>query len=165
MPSRRSAVILLVEDDPDDVFFLTEALRKAGVRQAVRVVRDGREAIDYLGGAGPYGDRARHPLPCLVLLDIKLPRESGLGVLRWLRGCQEHKDLPVVMLTSSDLPDDRAEASRHGIEAYRVKPLRMDDLVRLAHELRELAEDYCEGAQPCPEEGKAEEEPGREARG
>jgi CheY-like chemotaxis protein len=156
MPSR-SAVILLVEDDPDDVFFLRQAFRKAGVRQAVRVVSDGRQAIDYLGGAGPYGDRARHPLPCLVLLDIKLPLESGLDVLRWLRGREEHKDLPVVMLTSSDLPADRAEASRHGIEAYQVKPMRMADLVRMAHEIREVAEDHCKSAQPCPEEGKAEE--------
>jgi CheY-like chemotaxis protein len=153
----RSAVILLVEDDPDDVFFLRHAFRKAGVRQAVRVVPDGREAIDYLGGAGPYGDRARHPLPCLVLLDIKLPKESGLDVLRWLRGRTEHKDLPVVMLTSSDLPADRAEASRHRIEAYQVKPMRMDDLVRMAHGIRQLAEAHCKSAQPCPEEGKAEE--------
>ena len=143
----RGAVLLLVEDDPNDVLFMCRALKKAQIRQTIRVASDGEAAIDYLQGSGIYGDRTRYPFPCLVLLDVKLPKKSGLEVLRWLRSHPEHKDLPVVMLTSSGQQEDRDEATRHGIEAYQVKPLSFDALVRLANEIREEADDHCESAE------------------
>jgi DNA-binding response OmpR family regulator len=148
----RSAVLLLVEDDPNDVLFMCRALKKAQVRQTVRVASDGQQAIDYLEGSGIYGDRTRYPFPCLVLLDLKLPKKSGLEVLRWLRSHAEHKDLPVVMLTSSGETRDREAALKHGIEAYQVKPLSFDALVRLANEIREEADDHCKTAEPWREE-------------
>src|SRR5688572_15182633 len=119
----RSAVILLVEDDFNDVLLLRRALQRAGVQQPVRLVSDGEEAIAYLAGKGPFGDRQAFPFPCLVLLDLKLPKRSGLEVLRWLRGQEEIKDLPVLMITSSGETSDRDEAASHGIEAYQVKPV------------------------------------------
>jgi CheY-like chemotaxis protein len=67
----RSAVILIVEDDPNDVLFLQRALLKAGLRQSIRVARDGLEAVQYLSGEDPFGDREKFPLPCLVILDLK----------------------------------------------------------------------------------------------
>jgi DNA-binding response OmpR family regulator len=148
----RGAVILLVEDDPNDVLFMCRALKKAQIRQSIRVASDGQQAIDYLEGSGIYGDRTRYPFPCLVLLDLKLPKKSGLEVLRWVRNHGEHKDVPVVMLTSSGQEEDRSEAMRQGIESYQVKPLSFDALVRLANEIREEADDHCGSAEPAPEE-------------
>jgi CheY-like chemotaxis protein len=148
----RSAVILIVEDDPNDVLFLRRAFKQAGVRQALRVARDGQEAIDYLSGSGRFHDRDAYPIPCLVVLDVKLPKRNGLEVLQWLRHRDEFKDLPVVMVTSSEEHGDRASADLHGVEAYRVKPVSLSALVGLAHEIRVEAEDHCKDAKPCPEE-------------
>ena len=145
----RGAVILLVEDDPDDQLFMTRALQKAGIRQAIQVARDGEECVQYLNGAGRFGDRQRHPLPCLIILDLKLPKVSGLEILRWLRDHDGLRDLPVLMVTSSGQAADRDEAERNGVEAYRVKPVTFEELVRLAHEIRDRAEDHCDEAPPC----------------
>lgn len=93
--------ILLVEDNPDDVMFLGRAFEKAGCPVSLRVIADGQEAVDYLGGAGRYADRKEHPLPIRVLLDLKLPNHSGLEILEWLRGHPDLKDLRVIVLTSS----------------------------------------------------------------
>ena len=150
MGAPRSAVILLVEDNRDDIFFMKQALKKAGVRFPIRVVCDGEEAVAYLDGVDRFADRQKYPVPCIVLLDLKLPKRNGLEVLRWLRTHPEHADLPVLMITSSDEPKDRQEASDQGVEAYRVKPVSFIDLVRLAHEIRDKAEVHCDSAEPCP---------------
>jgi CheY-like chemotaxis protein len=146
----RAAVILLVEDDPDDVLFLKRALQKARVRQTIRVVRDGEECVQYLKGAGRFGDRRKHPLPCLIILDLKLPKMDGLEILRWIREHDELRDLPVLMVSASGETADRAEAERNGVEAYHVKPVSFAELVRLATEIRERADDHCKNAEPCP---------------
>jgi CheY-like chemotaxis protein len=153
----RSAVILLVDDDPNDIFLLKKALRKAEVEQPVRSVRDGEEALQYLEGSGRFGDRRRHPLPCIVLLDVKLPKKGGLEVLKWVRARPDLHDLPVLMITSSGEPSDRAEAQRHGVEAYRVKSVSFSDLVGLAQEIRERANAHCRDKQPCPSEAEVED--------
>ena len=88
-------VILMVEDDPNDVLLLKRALKKEGVTLPVQVVSDGQAAVQYLEGRGPYTDRDLHPLPCLILMDLKLPKKNGLEVLRWLRGhheLQQHRE-------------------------------------------------------------------------
>jgi DNA-binding response OmpR family regulator len=77
--------ILLVEDDANDVFFMKRAMKLAGMLNPVQVASDGQQAIQYLSGAGDYGDRERFPLPGLVLLDLKLPHVMGLDVLKWSR--------------------------------------------------------------------------------
>src|SRR5437868_2103044 len=76
--------ILQVEDDPNDVVFLKYALTKAGVANPLQVATDGQEAIDYLQGTGRFADREQFPLPCLILLDLKLPHVMGLDVLKWI---------------------------------------------------------------------------------
>jgi len=116
----------------------------------IRVARDGQEAIDYLSAAGRFHDRRQYPLPCLVSLDVNMPRKSGLEVLAWIRARAEFKDLPVVMLTSSEETWDKTAALLHGVEAYRVKPASMDELIRIAREIRSEAEDHCSDAAPCP---------------
>jgi CheY-like chemotaxis protein len=152
----RSAVILLVDDDPNDIFLLKRALRQAHVRQPVRAVQDGEEAVHYLEGRGHFGDRRKHPLPCILLLDVKLPKRSGLEVLKWVRSRPDLHDLPVLMITSSGEQSDRDEAQRHGVEAYRVKAVSFDDLVQLAREIGERAEAHCHDKQPIPREAEIE---------
>ena len=87
--------ILQVEDDPNDVFFLQHAMKKAGVANPVQVATDGQQAIDYLRGVGKFADRKKFPLPCLILLDLKLPHVMGLDVLKWIRQQPGH-DPPAI---------------------------------------------------------------------
>ncbi len=114
--------LLLVEDNEDDVFIFKRAYRQAQVGHPLQVVNDGEEAYDYLTGGGGFADRAKHPLPFLVLLDLKLPFKSGLEVLEAIRATPELERLCVVVLTSSAEERDIARARELGAQAYLVKP-------------------------------------------
>jgi DNA-binding response OmpR family regulator len=127
--------ILLVEDDPNDVFLLRRAFRKAKLENAVQVVADGDTAVAYLAGQGAFADRARYPLPILILLDLKLPRRSGLEVLGWLRQQAELKRLPVVMLSSSNEVIDINRAYDLGVNSYLVKPTTFQVLLEMIRTL------------------------------
>lgn len=120
--SHRSLQVLLVEDNPDDVFFLERALEKSGLGWSLRVVTDGQEALDYLSGSKTFADRAQHPLPDLILLDLKLPYVSGFEVLGWIREQPGLRGLPVVILTSSPEERDQRRAAELGVRAYLLKP-------------------------------------------
>jgi len=96
-------VILVAEDDENDVFFLRRAFLKAGLANPLVAACDGQAAVDYLEGTGVYADRKSYPLPGLLLLDLKMPRKSGLEVLTWLRERPELSQIPVVVLSSSVL--------------------------------------------------------------
>jgi two-component system response regulator len=113
--------ILLVEDDENDAFFLERAMHKIGMANPVRNVRDGQEAINYLQGAGKFGQRAEFPLPGLILLDLKLPFVMGLDVLKWIRQSPELSPIVIILSSSAD-PTDIAAAYRLGANAYLVKP-------------------------------------------
>src|SRR6476469_5354913 len=93
--------ILLVEDDPNDVYFLLYAFDQAGLQNPVKVVEDGQQAIEYLSGTGKYKDREQYPLPYLILLDLKLPKVMGLDVLRWMATRPESSSALVIVLSSS----------------------------------------------------------------
>jgi CheY-like chemotaxis protein len=127
--------ILLVEDNPRDVFLIQRAFRKAEVTIPLKVVEDGEAAVLYLSGQEPYGDRDRYPLPVLILLDLKLPRKSGAEVLMWLRQQPELKRLPVVVLTSSKEYADINHVYDLGGNAYMVKPVAFDNLVEIVKTL------------------------------
>ncbi len=114
--------ILLAEDDTNDVFFFQRAVEKTGIPNAVQVVRDGREAVAYLSGAGEFSDREKYPLPCLLVLDLNMPRKNGFEVLEWVRRTPPLHALPAVILTSSQAQRDMQEASEFGAKAYFVKP-------------------------------------------
>ncbi|MBV8882059.1 MAG: response regulator, partial [Planctomycetaceae bacterium] len=128
--------ILLIEDDPAAAELLRVALKKAGLKRPLRVLSDGDEAVAYLSSAAPFENHEENPPPCLLLLDVKLPRRSGLEVLSWLRSRVNTRPLPVVMLTSSASSKDIEEALRLGIRAYCVKPTDFDDLKKLARMIR-----------------------------
>ena len=124
--------ILQVEDDPNDVFFLQHAMKKAGVANPIQVASDGQQAIEYLQGTGKFADREQFPLPCLVLLDLKLPHVMGLDVLKWIRE-QSGMALVVVLLTASGEDEDIAAAYRLGANGFLVKPSessKLQDMVK-----------------------------------
>jgi len=116
-------VILLVEDNPQDEMLALRALRKARVANRVDVVRDGQQALDYLFRGGEYAQRDGPELPTVVLLDIGLPRLTGLEVLQRLRVDERTRLLPVVILTSSDEDADRLASYENGANSFVRKPL------------------------------------------
>jgi CheY-like chemotaxis protein len=128
--------VLLVEDNDDDIFFMRRAFRNASITNPVIVMQDGQSAIDYLGGQGPFSDRAEHPLPGLVLLDIKLPLRTGFEVLHWIRSDPRLKPLVVVVLTSSSEIIDIDCAYRLGANSYLVKPPSPGSLLELTKNLK-----------------------------
>jgi CheY-like chemotaxis protein len=124
--------VLLAEDDEHDVFFMTRAFERAGVVNPLMVVRDGLEAINYLKCEGRYVDRLKFPFPNLLVLDLKMPACDGFEVLRWLKSQRILRaQLPVVVLTSSDLPRDRNRAAVLGAREFLVKPGSFNELVGL----------------------------------
>jgi CheY-like chemotaxis protein len=130
-------VILQVEDDPNDVFFLQHAMKKAGVENTIQVAQDGQEAIGYLKGAGKFANRQEFPFPCLVLLDLKLPHIMGLDVLKWIR--QQHGMLlVVVVLTASGEESDIATAYRLGANGFLIKPSQASKLEDMAKAIRDF---------------------------
>jgi DNA-binding response OmpR family regulator len=128
--------ILLIEDDPEAAELLRIALEKAGLRRPLRILSDGDEAVAYLSGSPPFENASENPAPCLLLLDLKLPRRSGLEVLSWLRSRINTRPLPVLMITSSSASADIEEALRLGIRAYCIKPSDFEDLKKLARMIR-----------------------------
>jgi len=135
-PDAPSALrILHVEDDPNDSLLVGHAFRK-GVPQAVLTLAvDGEEAQAYLGGTGPYADRSLHPLPHLVLLDLKLPKRTGLEVLEWMKSRKDLAGLPVFILSSSTEKSDVEQARTLGATGYLSKQGDMKQLVALAREI------------------------------
>ncbi len=135
MPAPR---ILVVEDDREDAFFLERAFRKAGLPGFTRVLADGASAIAYLGGRGEYADRVIHPLPTHLILDLKLPKVSGLEVLGWIRRTELFRGMQIAILSSSGESADRDSAQALGIDGYFVKPSRGTDLLEVVRQIAQI---------------------------
>ncbi|GAA6616966.1 response regulator [Scytonema sp. NUACC26] len=125
--------ILVAEDDPNDAFFIQRAFQKTQLIHTLKVLEDGDAVINYLSGVGEYANRERYPLPTLLLLDIKLPRLSGLEVLEWIRQQPDLKRLLVIMLTSSDQDSDINSAYELGANSYLTKPIGIDNLQEMVN--------------------------------
>ena len=138
MPTKRTS-ILLVEDSERDIVTIKQGLKHAGIKKGVHVVEDGQKAIHYLSGSCEYKDRRRHPIPALVFLGLKLPLLSGDDVLTWIRQSYHLASTPVVVLASSEKPEDLKRAYQLGASSYLVKPLTADEI---ADELIEMAEAF-----------------------
>jgi two-component system response regulator len=144
-------VILLVEDEPDDEELTLLALKKIKFANLIVVARDGAEALEYLFKTGQHSGR-KNGNPEIVLLDLKLPKVSGLDVLRRLRQDERTSLVPVVILTSSDEQRDMIESYRLGANSYVRKPVEFDQFMRAVEELGLywllLNEPPPEGARP-----------------
>jgi CheY-like chemotaxis protein len=127
--------ILLVEDDENDLELFIRAYGKARMVNPIQRAAHGDDAVAYLEGTGKFADRRTYPLPVLVLLDLKLPRRSGLEVLAWIRSQAGLKRLPVVMLTSSRDSGDINRAYDLGANSYLVKPVAFENLLDLIRSL------------------------------
>jgi two-component system response regulator len=130
-----SKVILLVEDNPDDEALTVRALKKSKIVNEVVVARDGVAALEYLFGEGAHAGRDTNDMPQVVLLDLKLPKLDGLGVLRRVRADDRTRLLPVVILTSSNEEHDRVNSYGLGANSYVRKPVDFDQFVAAAAQL------------------------------
>jgi CheY-like chemotaxis protein len=127
----KERIVLIADDDESDIFFLRQALSEVDSGIRVHDVVDGQEAIAYLAGEGPYRDRNRHPLPTHLFLDLKMPRRTGLEVLRWVRGRPEFAKISVAILSGSQLAQDQGQVAALGAE-YFVKPVGYSALLDIA---------------------------------
>lgn len=132
-PVGRPMEILLVEDSLVDARFTIAALQRGDIPHRLTLVRDGLEAIDFLLHRGIF---ARAPRPDLVLLDLELPFRHGLEVLWEIRNHDELRSLPVVVLTSSDDPDSRAQCEHHEVDGFLPKPVHLVEFLELVRQLR-----------------------------
>ena len=141
--------ILLVEDNPQDEMLTLRALRHANLANRIDVARDGQQALDYLFRKGEFVDREGPDLPAVVLLDIGLPRLSGLEVLERLRADTRTALLPVVILTSSDEEQDRLKSYMHGANSFVRKPV---DFAEFAETVARLGVYWLATNEPPPEQ-------------
>ena len=129
--------VLLVEDDPADARLIQRAFDRSGIEASMMRLQNGDDAVAYLQGRPPFDNRAVHPLPNILILDIKLPRRSGLEVLEWIRSrTEELRLLPVVMLTSSRHAVDINRAYDLGANSYLAKPESTEQLLALMNNLK-----------------------------
>lgn len=127
--------ILIIEDNPNDAEMALRALRKNKVSNNVLVIDDGEEAMDYIFARGKYESRNHFVRPKLILLDLKLPKISGLQILKALKESPDMKLTPVVVLTSSKQESDLIESYNLGVNSYIVKPVDFDNFVEAVREL------------------------------
>ena len=133
-----SQLILIVEDDINDRTLLEHAFRKAAPHLALRLTKDSFQAEDYLVGREPYGDRCEHPLPSVILLDLKMPRRSGLEFLAWMRDQPRLATIPVIVLSSSQESSDIDRAYELGARSYLVKSVDLRELIAVVQGLGTL---------------------------
>lgn len=121
--------ILLVEDNPNDAELISRAIRKQSVANPLYVVEDGAEALDFIFGRGKFDGRDISRQPKVILLDLKLPKVSGLEVLEAIKKEESTKTIPVVIVTSSQEDPDIKTAYALGANSYVVKPVSSDDFI------------------------------------
>jgi two-component system, response regulator len=128
-------MILLVEDNPDDEELTTRALRQAKIANEIVVARDGSEAVEFLFGQGRHAGRDLSHMPAVILLDLKLPKLSGLEVLQRLRADERTRLIPVVVLTSSSEEEDMLKSYQWGANSYVRKPVEFGDFANAVAQL------------------------------
>jgi two-component system, chemotaxis family, response regulator Rcp1 len=127
--------VLLIEDNPEDVDLIREGLHEGKVAHQLNVVPDGEEAMAYLKGEGRYADAI---LPDLILLDLRLPKKAGLEVLAEIKADADLRCIPVIVLSSSDAPDDILRAYDLQASCYITKPADLDEFDRVMASLRDF---------------------------
>jgi CheY-like chemotaxis protein len=116
--TKSRALILLVENDENDLFFFRRALAACEFHGDLRVVESMARAVDYLEGRGEFADRRYYRQPDLIVTDFKLPGQTGVEFVRWLRTKQSYEEIPIVMFSGTALPKDRDAALKEGVRAF-----------------------------------------------
>lgn len=135
MSENYSVEILLVEDNPNDVELTLRALKKNNIANNIHVVTDGAEALEYLFANGRYSNRDMNLIPKLVILDLKLPKVSGLEILKKIKSDERTRAVPVVVLTSSKEESDIIASYKLGANSFIVKPVDFDKFISTVREL------------------------------
>ncbi|MEZ5358128.1 MAG: response regulator [Candidatus Zixiibacteriota bacterium] len=128
-------MVLLVEDNPDHAELVKRSLAAYPENNRMLHVTDGEQALDYLFRRGVFADTDEYPEPDIILLDLRLPKVEGQEVLRQIRHSKQHKNLPVVILTTSGAEDDINKAYENQVNSYLVKPVDFDKFTRLMKDL------------------------------
>lgn len=145
-----SATILLAEDNRDDAFLMQRAFKAHGLMRPPHIVDNGADAIAYLAGEGAFADRVAHPMPTITILDLKMPRVDGFGVLEWLRDHPDFRVIPTMVWSASADPRDVKHAYCLGANAYLVKPTDFGEFKEMLGELLKFW-DRCEKPAPRPD--------------
>jgi CheY-like chemotaxis protein len=132
--------ILLVDDSENDLFLMRAAFKKAEFHCPLREARNGEEAIAYLSGDAPFGDRDKFPLPTVMLLDLNMPMKSGFDVLSWVGAQPQLRHLSTIVLSASQRPEDVERCFDLGANSFLVKPGTMQDLTIMIRRLRDWLE-------------------------
>ena len=127
--------VLLAEDNNADLIFMQRAIRQAGVCLVLHIVSNGEEAVSYLLGEGKYADRELYPEPLLLITNMKMPRMNGLELLAWVKQQPNLKNLPVIVMSSSEDPDEMNEVTTLGGSAYFVKTSSLDKLAEIVRKI------------------------------
>jgi two-component system response regulator len=127
--------ILLVEDNPSDAELTIRALRKNNIINKLLHLQDGEEALEYIFATGEHTDRNIDEIPKVILLDLKMPKISGLEVLKKIKSDERTKIIPVVLLTSSKEENDIIEGYKLGVNSYIVKPVEFDNFVKAVSDI------------------------------
>jgi CheY-like chemotaxis protein len=143
-----NATILLVEDEPSDVFLMKRALKGAQIPNPLQIANNGQEAINYLSGTGNYADRAQFPIPSIIFLDLKMPYKNGFEVLEWIRSQSNLDQTLVMVLTSSSEERDISQCYKLGARTFLVKPPNPTMLLELMLSLKDYWIKYNEFTLP-----------------
>lgn len=139
----QKCTILIVDDDENDIFFAKRAFTEINVHCTFHVLKNGQEAVDYLSGHGPYADRAKFPLPMMILMDLKMPIMDGFQVLEWLRKRPGIKVIPTLVFSSSDVPSDITRAYELGANSFMTKSVTYDGLLLKLQTLSQYWLEHC----------------------
>jgi CheY-like chemotaxis protein len=134
-------VILLADDDPDDRELAMEALKESRLANELRFVEDGEQLLDYLHNRGQFADRAQHPRPGLILLDLNMPRKDGREALREIKADASLRRIPIVVLTTSKAEEDVYRTYDLGVNSFITKPVTFEGL---AHVMRVIGRYWFE---------------------
>jgi CheY-like chemotaxis protein len=126
-----SIIILMADDDEEDRTFAKKALKKSRLCNELRFVEDGEELMDYLKRRGKYADPVKSPVPGLILLDLNMPKKDGREALKEIKDAPALKEIPVVVLTTSESEDDVHKAYGLGANSYISKPVTMSGMVKV----------------------------------
>ena len=139
----QKCTILIVDDDENDIFFAKRAFTEINVHCTFQILKNGQEAVDYLSGLGEFADRRKHPLPMMILMDLKMPIMDGFQVLEWLRQRPGIKVIPTVVFSSSDVPADITRAYELGANSFMTKSVTYDGLLLKLQTLSQYWLEHC----------------------